>query len=95
MRRAVLIAMLLDICSVLAFVIIGRNAHHNGATPAGVWHTAWPFLAGLVIGLGAVRFWRKPTAIRPAGLGACSVPRGRGWPLGSRPGRVRRSHLLA
>ena len=70
MRRAATIAMLLDVCSVLAFVIIGRNAHHNGDTPAGVWHTAWPFLAGLMIGLWAVRFWRKPTAIRPAGLGA-------------------------
>lgn len=70
MRRAVVIAMLLDVCSVLAFVMIGRNAHHNGDTLAGTWHTAWPFLAGLAIGLLAVRFWRKPTAIRPAGLGA-------------------------
>jgi len=70
MRRAVVIALFLDVLSVLGFVIIGRSAHHDGDTPAGVWHTAWPFLAGLVIGLWAVRFWRKPTAIRPAGLGA-------------------------
>jgi hypothetical protein len=70
MRRAVLIAMVLDVCSVLAFVAIGRHSHHDGDTVAGLWHTAWPFLAGLAIGLCAVRFWRKPAAVRPAGLGA-------------------------
>ncbi|HEY7324881.1 MAG TPA: DUF3054 domain-containing protein [Streptosporangiaceae bacterium] len=70
MRRTALIAMLLDVCFVLAFVIIGRQAHHNGNALAGIWHTAWPFLAGLALGLWAVRFWRRPTAIRPAGLGA-------------------------
>jgi hypothetical protein len=70
MRWAVVIAMLLDVCFVLAFVVIGRHAHHDGDTPAGIWHTAWPFLAGLAIGLWAVRFWRRPAAIRPAGLGA-------------------------
>ena len=70
MRRAALIAMLLDVCFVLAFVTIGRHAHHNGDGLAGIWYTAWPFLAGLAIGLFAVRFWRKPAAIRPAGLGA-------------------------
>lgn len=70
MRRAVAIAMLLDVCSVLAFVVIGRHTHHDGDTLDGVWHTAWPFLAGLAIGLLAARFWRKPAAIRPAGLGA-------------------------
>ena len=70
MRRTTLIAILLDVCSVLAFVIIGRHSHHDGDTPAGIWHTAWPFLAGLAIGLWAVRFWRKPMAMRPAGLGA-------------------------
>jgi hypothetical protein len=70
MRRAAVIGLVLDVCSVLAFVVIGRHAHHNGDTAAGIWHTAWPFLAGLAIGLSVVRFWRKPTAIRPAGLGA-------------------------
>ena len=70
MRRTNLIAMLLDVCSVLTFVIIGRHTHHDGDSPAGIWHTAWPFLAGLAIGLCAVRFWRTPIAIRPAGLGA-------------------------
>jgi GNAT superfamily N-acetyltransferase len=60
----------LDVCCVLAFVAIGRHTHHDGAGIAGVWHTAWPFLAGLAIGLGAARAWRRPLAVVPAGLGA-------------------------
>lgn len=60
----------IDICGVLAFVVIGRHAHHDGETLAGIWHTAWPFLVGLMAGLLATRAWRRPTAIEPAGLGA-------------------------
>ena len=69
MRLAAL-ATLLDGCCVLAFVIIGRHAHHDGDSLAGVWQTAWPFLAGLAIGLGAARAWRRPLAIIPVGLTA-------------------------
>lgn len=65
-----LVSTMLDVCCVLAFVAIGRRTHHDGDTVAGIWHTAWPFLAGLVIGLAAVRAWRKPLAIVPAGVGA-------------------------
>ncbi len=60
----------LDVCCVLVFVVIGRHAHHDGDSVAGIWHTAWPFLAGLAAGLAAVRFWRGPLSIVPAGLGA-------------------------
>jgi hypothetical protein len=67
---AVFTATLIDVCCVLAFVAIGRHTHHDGDSAAGIWDTAWPFLAGLAIGLVVVRFWRRPTAIRPAGLGA-------------------------
>ena len=63
-------AALLDGCGVLAFVIIGRHAHADGDSLAGIWHTAWPFLAGLAAGLLAVRGWRRPLAIVPAGLGS-------------------------
>ena len=54
----------------LVFVAIGRHAHGHGDSVAGIWQTAWPFLAGLGIGLVAVRAWRAPLAVRPAGLGA-------------------------
>jgi Protein of unknown function (DUF3054) len=67
---AVLISTVLDVCAVLAFVAIGRHTHHDGNSLAGLGHTAWPFLAGLAIGLAASRAWRRPLAIVPAGLGA-------------------------
>ena len=54
----------------LVFVAIGRHTHHDGASLAGIWHTAWPFLAGLVVGLAAARSWRQPQRITPAGVGA-------------------------
>jgi FtsH-binding integral membrane protein len=59
-----------DACCVLVFVAIGRHAHHDGESLAGIWHTAWPFLAGLAIGFAASRYWRRPLAIRPSGIGA-------------------------
>jgi len=68
--RRVVICTLLDACCVIAFVAIGRHTHGDGDSLAGIWHTAWPFLSGLAIGLLAVRFWRQPAAIRPAGIGA-------------------------
>lgn len=61
---------LLDACCVVAFVVIGRHTHHDGDTLTGIWHTAWPFLSGLAIGLLATRFWRRPAAVVPTGLGA-------------------------
>jgi hypothetical protein len=63
-------AVVADACCVLAFVAIGRHAHGHGDSIAGIWNTAWPFLAGLAIGLVVVRAWRRPLAFRPAGLGA-------------------------
>jgi hypothetical protein len=60
----------LDICCVLAFVLIGRSAHHHGETIAGLAMTAWPFLAGLAAGLLVTRAWRRPAAIVPGGMGA-------------------------
>ena len=69
MRPAV-VSTIADVCCVLAFVIIGRHAQGHADAVGGIWHTAWPFLAGLGIGLIAVRAWRRPTALRPAGIGA-------------------------
>ena len=61
---------LLDACCVLAFVVIGRSAHHHGESITGLAMTAWPFLAGLAAGLLITRAWRRPAAIVPGGLGA-------------------------
>ncbi len=66
MRPAV--GVIADVCCVLAFVIIGRANHHAGVTLAGVATTAWPFLAGLAIGVLAARAWRNPFVLVPTGV---------------------------
>src|SRR3954447_17360787 len=62
-------AVVLDLCCVLAFVVIGRASHTEGETIAGLAKTAWPFLAGLLIGWAATRGWRRPAALVRTGLG--------------------------
>ena len=49
--RAVRLAAVLDLCCVLAFVIIGRASHAHGDSLSGIASTAWPFLAGLGMAL--------------------------------------------
>jgi hypothetical protein len=66
--RSARLAVVLDICCVLIFVIIGRASHTKGESLAGIASTAWPFLAGLGLGWLAARGWRRPLAIRPEGL---------------------------
>ena len=70
--RAVRLAAVLDLCCVLVFVIIGRARHDaaGGESLGGIAFTAWPFLAGLVLGWLAVRAWRRPSALVPSGVGA-------------------------
>ncbi len=68
--RSVRLAVLLDCCCVLVFVIIGRASHAKGESLAGIASTAWPFLAGLGTGWLAARAWRRPLGLVPAGVGA-------------------------
>jgi hypothetical protein len=71
-------AVVLDVCCVLAFVIIGRASHAVGESLAGIASTSWPFLCGLGAGWVASRAWRHPLALRRAGLAAwlCTVALG-------------------
>jgi hypothetical protein len=68
--RAVRLAAVVDLCCVLAFVIIGRASHAKGESLSGIASTAWPFLAGLAGGWLATRAWRRPVALVPSGVGA-------------------------
>jgi hypothetical protein len=73
--RSARLAVVLDVCCVLVFVIIGRASHTKGESLAGVASTAWPFLAGLAGGWLATaglagRAWRQPYQLWPAGVGA-------------------------
>lgn len=62
-------AVVVDLCCVMAFVLIGRSSHSEGETVAGIATTAWPFLSGLVIGWVATRGWRRPAALAGTGAG--------------------------
>lgn len=66
--RMARVAVVADVCCVLAFVIIGRDSHAQGESLAGIASTSWPFLCGLALGWGASRAWRRPLALRPAGI---------------------------
>jgi hypothetical protein len=66
--RSARVAVVLDVCCVLIFVIIGRANHAKGESLAGIASTSWPFLCGLAAGWVASRAWRRPLALRPAGL---------------------------
>ena len=68
--RSARLAVILDCCCVLVFVIIGRASHAQGESLAGIASTAWPFLAGLAGGWLAARAWRRPFRLWPAGVGA-------------------------
>jgi hypothetical protein len=73
--RSARLAVAIDVCCVLVFVIIGRASHTTGESLAGIASTAWPFLAGLAggwlvtAGLSG-RAWRQPSRLWPAGVGA-------------------------
>jgi hypothetical protein len=58
-----------DLGCVLLFVVIGRANHHAGGGGAGLWDTFWPFATGTVAGLVATRWWRRPAALWPTGVG--------------------------
>jgi hypothetical protein len=80
MRIRVLVAVALDACCVLAFVIIGRASHAKGESFGGIVSTSWPFLAGLAAGWLATLLWAadrgrpeagaswRPAALAPAGV---------------------------
>jgi DUF3054 family protein len=69
MLMRVMIAAVLDVCCLAVFVAVGRASHDEAASIAGFATTAWPFLAGAVVGWVVTRAWRRPAAVMPTGLG--------------------------
>jgi len=67
--RSVGAAFAIDVVLVVVFAMIGRTSHAEQLTVAGVWQTAWPFLAGLVLGWLVTRPWRAPFAPVRTGIG--------------------------
>jgi hypothetical protein len=62
------VAAALDVVIVLVFVAIGRTAHADGLTFAGLASTAWPFLAGLAIGWLTLAIGRREAMAVSSGL---------------------------
>jgi len=67
-RARALPALAADLAFVALFAAVGRRNHAEGLTLGGVTETAWPFLAGTVVGWLISRAWRRPTAVVPTGI---------------------------
>ena len=59
----ILPAIAVDVICILIFAIIGRSSHQEATDLLGVAQTAWPFLAGCLIGAVIGRTWRHPFAL--------------------------------
>ena len=57
-----------DLAFVALFAAVGRRNHEEGLSVGGVAETAWPFLAGTVVGWLISRAWRRPAAVVPTGI---------------------------
>ena len=58
-----------DVLAVILFAAIGRASHAEGLTLLGVLETAWPFLAGLLVGWAVVNAVQWPgEKVWPAGV---------------------------
>jgi hypothetical protein len=63
----IVLAALLDVVLLLAFVLIGRGSHGENVI-GGALVTFWPFAVGLVVGWLACLAWRRPMAMWPTGV---------------------------
>jgi hypothetical protein len=64
---AIVLAAVIDVVLVLAFVLIGRGSHGENVV-GGALVTFWPFGAGLVVGWLACAAWRRPQAVWLTGV---------------------------
>jgi len=60
----ILPAIAVDVICILVFAIVVRHAHQEATDLLGVAHTAWPFLAGCLVGTLLGRTWRHPLSLR-------------------------------
>lgn len=62
------LAAVVDIVLIVLFALIGRSSHGEANTAAGLWTTAYPFLAGWVVGSVATAGWKRPLRLWPTGV---------------------------
>jgi hypothetical protein len=70
--RTIVGAFAIDAALVTVFAAIGRASHGEDAL-VGLWVTAWPFLAALVVGWVVSLGWRSPLAPVRTGLPVWAV----------------------
>ncbi|NYF96615.1 DUF3054 domain-containing protein [Janibacter cremeus] len=58
------VALGIDVVIIAVFTLLGRRTHDEALDPAGWWHTAWPFLVGLVLGWALVVVIRRTWPLR-------------------------------
>lgn len=58
----------IDIVLVVLFAVAGRASHDEGLTVAGIAHTAWPFLVGLLVGWALVLVLRRAPGSLTSGV---------------------------
>ena len=61
-------ALATDLVFVALFAAVGRRNHAEGLSISGVVETAWPFLAGTVVGWLVSRGWHRPLTVVPTGV---------------------------
>jgi hypothetical protein len=64
MFMQILPAIAVDVICILIFAIVGRSSHQEATDLLGVAYTAWPFLAGCLVGTLLGRTWRHPFSLR-------------------------------
>jgi hypothetical protein len=60
----ILPALAVDVICITVFAIVGRSSHQEATDLLGVAHTAWPFLAGCLVGTVIGRTWRHPLSLK-------------------------------
>jgi hypothetical protein len=63
--RSIVVALALDVLSVVVFAALGRATHDGdvlGPAGIGLAETSWPFLGALALGWGVSLAWRRPFA---------------------------------
>ena len=53
-------AVLVDLVAIVVFALVGRSSHAESLALLGLATTAWPFLAGWLVGALVARIWRRP-----------------------------------
>jgi hypothetical protein len=62
------LAAVIDVVLIVVFALIGRSSHGEANAPLALWTTAYPFLAGWVIGYVTSGAWARPLRFWPTGV---------------------------